>query len=119
MYVFIHSKTIAVTAALRAFAERQARKLVKKGRKIEVVNVFVETIGRKKNDLQSAVAKMQVSIPGKDVIVERRSADLYQALMDVTNSASRQLGKVKDRRLKHRHHDEKLLLWEQPAMFKS
>ncbi len=99
MQILVQSKTLSITAALRAFIERQARKLSRRGERVQAVTVFVETVGKKKNDVQSAIAKMKVSLPGRDLMVERRAQDLYEAVIDVTARAARQIRKTKERRI--------------------
>ncbi len=102
MKVLVQSKTLSITKALRSFIERQARKLTRRGEPIQAVTVFVEIVGKKKNDMQASIAKMKISLPGRDVMVERRARDLYEAVIDVTARASRQIRKTKERRLQHR-----------------
>lgn len=104
MKILIQSKTLKITEALRAFVERQVLKVSKPGQRVDRVSVFLENVGRKKNDLQSATAKIKVSVPGQDLIVQRRARDMYQAVTEATASAVRHLRKTKERRLdQHRH----------------
>lgn len=99
MFVTVQSKTIQVTQALRAFAERQLEKLFKTTNQVGQVSVFLEQVSKKKNDMKSAVARVKVSLPGKDVVVERHARDLYEAISDVSDRAHRAVRKMKERRL--------------------
>jgi ribosomal subunit interface protein len=99
MQIMIQSKTLAVTAALRAFIERQLNKLARLQPRATTVTVFLETVARKKNDLQASVARVKISMPGKDLIIERRAQDLYTAVVDVAEHAFRYLRKTKEKRL--------------------
>ncbi len=103
MSILIQSKTLSVTAGLRSFIERQTRKLFTKSHRIQGVTVFLETIGRrKKNDQSATIARIKLSLPGKDVVVQRRAADLYQAIVEASHSAARQITRVKDKRITKR-----------------
>jgi ribosomal subunit interface protein len=100
MNVIVHSKTMVITEAIRSFVVRQSRKLIQRGRKVGQVVVFLENIQRKKNDVTSATAKFLIDLPGKNVVVQERAQDLYLAINNAAHRAGRQLGKVKERRLK-------------------
>lgn len=102
MKVLIQSKTLAVTAALRTFIERQLAKLSRLNPQALSATVFLETIERKKNDLRAAVVRVKVDLPGKDVMIEHRSADLYTAVVEVAERAFRAVKKSKERRLSQR-----------------
>ena len=99
MRVLIQSKTLQVTEAMRAFIERQAAKILRRQPRINSITVFLESVGKKKNDMQSAIARMKVVIPGKDIVVERRARDMYEAIVDVTTRAKEGLSRFKERRL--------------------
>jgi ribosomal subunit interface protein len=105
MDIIVESKTIPVTAALRALAVKQARRLVRLGGRILRVRIHLDAITKKKNDTQSSVVQFQVELPGKDIIVRRHARDLYLALVEAAHQASRQVRKAKERRLTlKRHH---------------
>jgi ribosomal subunit interface protein len=104
MQVFVHSKTLEITAAMRQFAERHFQKMLNKGRKVLAVNLFLESVTRKKNDIQSSIARVQIVLPGKDIVVERHSHDLYQAILDVAANATRQVRKTREKHLRSRQH---------------
>jgi ribosomal subunit interface protein len=101
MNVIVQSKTLEITEAIRNFALRQSRKLVKKGQRIIQVTIFLEHVKKKKNDLQGATAKFLVTMPGKSVMAQERSKDLYLAISEACHTALRQIGKVKEKRLAH------------------
>lgn len=103
MSILIQSKTLSITEALRAYIEQQVPKLLRRSNRIQTVSVFLETIGkRKKHDPSAMIARIKLSVPGRDVVVEKRAANLYHAITEVTLSAARQLEKVKARRLHRR-----------------
>jgi ribosome-associated translation inhibitor RaiA len=81
------------------FAERQLAKLLKPTHDVGQVSVFLEQISRKKNDVKAAVARVKISLPGKDVVVERHARDLYEAIAAVSDRALRSVTKMKERRL--------------------
>ncbi|HYD34661.1 MAG TPA: ribosome-associated translation inhibitor RaiA [Vitreimonas sp.] len=99
MKVLIQSKTLQVTEALRTFIERQAEKILRRQQRVNTITVFLESVGRKKNDVQAAIARMKVAVPGKDIVVERRARDMYEAVVEVTARAKEGLSRLKERRL--------------------
>jgi ribosomal subunit interface protein len=102
MNVIVQSKTMTITQALQDFATKQARKFGKSGRNIGQVVVFLESVRRKKNDMQAATAKFFIDIPGKNIVVQERAKDIYQAINDAANNAVRQLHRAKERKLVRR-----------------
>lgn len=99
MDVIVTSKTLQVTQALRAMASRQAQKLFRLGKKILRVRVSLESVARRKNDATATIVQYHVELPGKDIVVRRKARDMYEALVDAASSASRQVRKVKERRI--------------------
>lgn len=99
MRVIVQSKTIEVTAALRAFIRKQVRKLIGKNQHISCVTVFLETVKRRKNDTQAMIVKLYIELPRKPLVIERRAEDMYKAVVDVTRRASRYLRKRKEKSL--------------------
>lgn len=99
MVVIVTSKTLHVTQALREMAERQAQKLYRLGKQIIRVRVSLEAVAKKKNDIHSTIVQYHVELPGKDVVVKRRARDMYEALVDAASSASRQVRKMKEKRM--------------------
>jgi ribosomal subunit interface protein len=103
MKVLIQSKTLEVSAALRDFVERQTNRIANHKHRVNSVSVSLENITRKKNDQTSAVARLKIDLPGKkDVIVERRAANLYEAIMEACERAMRYVRKLKEKRLEQR-----------------
>ncbi|MDQ3008082.1 MAG: HPF/RaiA family ribosome-associated protein [bacterium] len=102
MEVIVTSKSLPVTKALQAAAVRQARRLLRMGRKILRVRVSFEAVARKKNDTHAMVVQYHVEMPGKDVVVKRRARDIYEALVDAAAQAGRQVRKAKEKRLSSR-----------------
>jgi ribosomal subunit interface protein len=98
MNVIVQSKTLVVTEAIRSFATQQAHRLLRKGRKIGQVTVFLELIKRKKNDMSAATAKFYVDLPGKNIFVQERASDLYLAISQASKRVTRRIGKVKEKR---------------------
>lgn len=104
MRVIVQSKTLPITRALRSFVWRQALKLDRVA-DITKLSVFLENVGKKSNDPQAATVKYLIEMPGKKAVVVRRHAvDMYDAVVDATERAFRQVRKIKERRLDaHRH----------------
>lgn len=100
MKVLIQSKTLEVSAALRAFVERYAQRISNHKYRVNSVTVFLENITRKKNDQTAAVARLQIDVPGKkEIVVERRATDLYEAIVEASERAMRYVRKLKEKRL--------------------
>ena len=104
MNILVHSKSLFVTEAMRQYVIKQARKIGKFSGKVLAVSVFLETIKSKHGVEQEAVAKIQVVIPGKDVIVSSKAHDLYLAISQAVADASRSLKKSKEKWLARREH---------------
>ncbi|PIR59236.1 MAG: ribosomal subunit interface protein [Candidatus Pacebacteria bacterium CG10_big_fil_rev_8_21_14_0_10_56_10] len=98
MRIIVQSKTVRVTQALRAFVRKQALKMLKHQRVIGV-RVYLETVAKRSNDPQGTTVKYQVEVPGKDIVVKRQAADLYQAIASATRRALRQVRKAKEKRI--------------------
>jgi len=99
MNISVQSKTLEITEAMRGFCYQQAKKLNRLGRRISSINIYIENIKKKKNDPGSASVKYSVSLPGKQVVVRRRAANMYDAIVDATNSVLRQVRKRKEKRI--------------------
>lgn len=99
MNVSVQSKTLEITEALRLFCEKQARKVARFSQKISSINIYVENIAKKKNDPASASVQYAVNVPGQVLVVKRRAADLYEAVVDATNGIMRQVRKEKEKRI--------------------
>ncbi|MBW7955853.1 ribosome-associated translation inhibitor RaiA [Patescibacteria group bacterium] len=101
MNIIVQSKTFAVTEALRAFVEKHVTRLFRKRGRISQVVVYLESVPKKKNDLFSTSAKIYIDVPGKNIVVQEKAADLYLAISQAAQSAARQLRKTKERRATH------------------
>lgn len=99
MNVSVQSKTLEITEAMRNFCHKQAKKLNRLGRRISNINIYIENNKKKKNDPGAASVKYSVSLPGKVVVVKRRAVNMYDAVVDATNSALRQVRKRKEKRI--------------------
>lgn len=99
MNITVQSKTLEITDALRAFCEKQARKVNRFGKKISSVNIYIENIKRKKNDPNSASVLYSVNLPGRVVVVKRKAVNLYDAVVDATQGIMRQIKKTKEKRI--------------------
>lgn len=112
MRVIVRSKTLEVTKALRDFIVKQAEKVAKSGQKISQITVFLESITRKKNDLRSSSVKFHIDVPGKNIVVKRQAQDMYVAIVDAADRASRYIRKTKEKRLtKKRQNGHYRLPW--------
>ena len=98
MNVIVQSKTMVITEAIRNFAIRQTRKLLRRGQKIGNVFVFLETVKRKKNDEFAAIAKFYVDLPGRNIVVQEKAKDIYLAMHDAAAATLRQIGRSKEKR---------------------
>lgn len=96
--VTIQSKQVAVTDALRSFAEKQTAHITKFGKKVQNISFFLETVSRKKNDPKANKVVVTVAQPGKDVVVRSFGVDLYQTIADAAKAAGRRLRKVADKK---------------------
>jgi len=100
MTVIVQAKSLPVTQALRTFVQEQAAKIAKFSGKVSQITVYLEKATlRKSNDPLIASVKYHVKMPGKDIVVRRRAADMYDAIVDATDRVTRQVRKLKERRL--------------------
>lgn len=100
MKILIQSKTLEVSAALRDFIERQIARLSNHKHKVNSVTVSLENVARKKNDQNAAVARLKIDLPGKkDVVVERRAKNMYDAIVAACERSVRYVRKFKEKRL--------------------
>ncbi len=99
MTVLVESKQVKVTQALRDFATHQMEKLSKLGKRVQKISVFLETVGKKNNDPSANRVTVQVEVPGKNVIVRKHAADMYEAIVEAAHGAVRRLRKQTERRI--------------------
>ncbi len=104
MTVIVESKQMKVTSGLRAHVETQARKLMKLSKNVTAIRVHLETVRKKSNDTLANIVTYVVQLPGKDVVVKKRAVDMYQAIIQATEGAARQVRKRYERRRDIRRH---------------
>ena len=93
MTVVVGSKNFKVTSAIRDFIERHVGKLHKVHHKISQVQVHLESVERKQNDPLANKVTVEVEVPGKDVVVTKRDANMYTAIASAIKIAFRDLRK--------------------------
>lgn len=98
MTVLVQSSSFKVTEALRQFVEAQAEKVLKLGKGVVQIQVYLDSIAKKSNDPHANKVTYKVSIPGKDIVVKKAAVDMYEAINGATDSAVRQLRKFYERR---------------------
>ena len=98
MTVIVESKKMKVTQAIRQFAEKQSLKVSRLGKGVMDIKIHLERISKKKMDKNSNIVTYFISIPGKDIVVKSKSADMYNAIVEATSSAVRKLRKVNEKR---------------------
>ena len=106
MTVLVHSKTLTVTDSIRGYANRQIGKLSKYSKKVQGVNVFLDTIRTSRGTNQEASVKVHVVVPGKDVVVKSKASDLYLAISQAMEDAARHLRKRKERLIERRRPEK-------------
>lgn len=97
MHVIVQAKNFDVTPALSEFTESHAQKLMRRGRNVIKVTVYLETVERKKNDFTAAKITVKVELPGKDVVLEHQSFDIYSGILEALDRAERVMRKAKER----------------------
>ena len=98
MTVIVESKQMKVTQAIRDFAEKQAQKISKLGKGVMDIRIHLEKIRKKKMDKNANIVTYFVSTPGKNIVVKSKSEDMYNAIVEATESAVRKLRKVNEKR---------------------
>jgi ribosomal subunit interface protein len=98
MTVLVQSNSLKVSKALQRFVEDQAAKVRKLGKGVVQIQVYLESIAKKSNDPHANKVTYKVSIPGKDVVVTKNATNMYDAIVDATDSAARQMRKLYERR---------------------
>ena len=93
MQVIVESKNVEVTSAMRAHAKKQAQKLNKVYKKINLARFFLDNLKKKQNDPKANKVTLKVEIPGKDVVVKEHAVDMYEAINLAVDSALRHLRK--------------------------
>lgn len=100
MTVVVESKRLKVTNSLRDFALAQTDKLLKFGDKsVTKISVFLETVGKKKNDPTANIVTYALVIPGKKIlVVKKKAVDMYEAIVSASHEALRRLRKIREKR---------------------
>ncbi len=93
MQVIVESKNVEVTSAIRSHAQKQAQKLTKVYKKINIARFFLDNLKKKSNDPKANKVTLKVEIPGKDVVVKEHAVDMYEAINLAVESALRHLRK--------------------------
>lgn len=106
MNILVHSKTLEVTDGIRQYVLKQVRKVGKFSKKIRGVNVFMETVKTSQGLDQEAHVKVQVTVPGKAVLVKSKAHDLYLAISRAMDDASEAMRKRKEKWSEKRHARE-------------
>lgn len=101
MTVIVESKRLKVTAAMRAFVQRQAERLSKLGQKgAAQIRVYLETVAKKNNDPTANIVTYAVAFPGKKmVIVKKHAVDMYEAISAASREAYRRVRKLREKQL--------------------
>jgi len=102
MNVIVQSKSVKVTQGITLFAQKCLAKLLVRGYRISQIKVFIENIARKKNDGKSAIAKIEISLPGKVILVVGYAKTIYQAILTASRDAMRAVNKFREKRIKLR-----------------
>jgi len=103
MKILVQAKEMKVTKALKEFVDQKVKRtIVKHGKQVLGVRVYLETIMRKKSDPKASQAKVEIEIPGENIVVEGKSFDPYQAISGALNAGARRLRKNQEKKKKKR-----------------
>jgi ribosomal subunit interface protein len=106
MKILVQAKDMKVTKAIYGFVdEKVKRNILKLGQKVIGVKVYLEKIARKKNDPESSTAKVEIEVPGNNIVVEGKSFDPYQAISQAIKAGGRRLRKDKEKKEKRKKGD--------------
>ena len=92
MQVLIRAKDFPITEGLQSFTEQQAQKLSRYTKKIIRIETFVE------KTRAHTKATIKAVVPGQDVVVARQANDLYLAIQDAFDRATRVLRKTNEKK---------------------
>lgn len=110
MNVIVHSKSVPVTQAIRGFVERQSIKIAKLSQPITEIRVFLDNVRTSQGLNQESKVKVKVAVRGKDIVVAAKAKDMYRAITEAIEDATRALRKKKERHLSVRtgskHHQD-------------
>ncbi len=100
MQTIIQAKNMEVTDAMRQSINQQIkRKISKVGHKISKIRVYLEHLRTKNSQGYTAKVTFEIEKPGKNVVVCTKAYEFYDAVVDATNSALRQLRKLKEKKI--------------------
>ena len=97
MQVIVEAKNMEVTSGLRKHAQQQSKKLTKHTPPPQRVHVMLEVVKKKTNDPQANVAKVIAEVPGKDAVVKKKAADMYEAMTQAFDALERDLRKAAEK----------------------
>lgn len=99
MDIFVHSKTLPVTQAIRDFIYRQVAKMGKLSQPVKEIRIYLEDIRTSQGTSQESQVKIKVAIPGKDIVTKAHEKNLYTAISAAVADAVRAVRKRKEYRL--------------------
>jgi len=101
MKIIVQAKEMKVTKAIEEFVNQKVKRtIVKHGKQVLGVRVYLETIMRKKSDPKASHAKVEIEVPGENIVVEGKSFDPYQAISGALKAATRRLRKTQEKKKK-------------------
>lgn len=92
MQVLVRAKDFPITAGLQAYVERKSTKLLKYTNRIIRIETFVE------KTRAHTKATIKAVLPGKDIVVARNANDLYLAIQEAFDRATRAVRKNTERK---------------------
>lgn len=99
MDIFVHSKTLPVTQAIRDFIHHQAAKLRKLSQPIKEIRIYLEDVRTSQGIAQESQVKIKVGVPGRDIVTKAHEKNLYTAISEAVADAVRAVRKRKEYRL--------------------
>ncbi len=98
MKISVQAKEMRVTKAIHEFVnDKVVRTMGKFGKRVLGVRVYLENITRKKSDPDAAQAKVEIDLPGNNIVVQEKSFDPYQAITKAIKTGARKLRKEKEK----------------------
>lgn len=108
MKITVQAKEMKVTGAIQNFVnEKVIRTMGKFGKRVLGVRVYLENITRKKSDPDTAQAKVEIELPGNNIVVQEKSFDPYQAITKAIKTGARKLRKEKEKKQNKKKIDKK------------
>ena len=107
MKTVIKAKNFELTPALEGFIEEKFGGLKKFIDTEVVVEVKRETRHHRKGDI--FVAGSQISLPGKNIVAEATSEDLFKAIIESRNELKLEIGKHKVKKIEKNRRIQKKL----------